>query len=227
MKILNGIWSVDAKYAKNDSICRCWRKAGILPLSWDCEINNDVGQLPRSMPAKDKQISSDECKQLCDLFEQIEVRVKNDTIGKLSEFSALNGSFADELTVTAMTDADQLAMAQEWAWVEDNPMVHNADIDDQIEALENDEEEDDMEDVDDNEKSVGVNDVDDNGKPKAKVSFLEAEDCCIKLAEYIKTLGAPQKNLHDVHRIARNIRSHHGSKQRISPTITHFFQKSK
>ena len=29
-----------------------------------CKINNNVGQLSWSVPAKDKQISSDECEQL-------------------------------------------------------------------------------------------------------------------------------------------------------------------
>ena len=70
--------------------------------------------------------------------------------------------------------------------------------------------------VDDDEESVVAMDLDDDGKQKSKISFLEAEECCIKLAEYIKTSGAPQKNLEDVHCIARNLRSHHGSKPRMS-----------
>ena len=130
-----------------------------------------------------------------------------------------------------MTHADRLAMAQEWVCIENNLIVYNADIDDQLKALENDEEEDDNieeKEIDDDEKSVVMMDVDDgnDGKQKAKVSFLEAEECCIKLAEYIKTSGAPKKNLDDIQRIARNLRSHHASKPRTSPTITHFFQKN-
>lgn len=230
MKILNGIWSVDGKYAKKDSIRRCWRKAGILLVSWNCEINNDVSQLSNSMQAKDKQISSDDCKQLSELFKRIEIQVMNDKIGKLSQFSALTDSFADKPKVTPMTRADRLAMVEEWACVEDDPIVYNADIDDQIEALENDEEEnDDIEEIDGDEESVVIMDMDDgdDGKQKAKVSFLEAEECCIKLAEYIKTSGAPKKNLDDIQRIARNLRlrSHHTSKPRTSPTLTHYFPK--
>ena len=35
IKILHGIWSRDDKYAKVDGIKRCWRKADILPISWN------------------------------------------------------------------------------------------------------------------------------------------------------------------------------------------------
>jgi hypothetical protein len=32
MNILDSIWKVDGRYAKEDGIRRCWRKAAILPL---------------------------------------------------------------------------------------------------------------------------------------------------------------------------------------------------
>ena len=76
-----------------------------------------------------------------------------------------------------MTHADGLAMAEEWVCIENNLIMYNADIDDQLKALENDEEEDDNieeKEIDDDEKSVVMMDVDDgdDGKQKAKVSFL-------------------------------------------------------
>ena len=40
-----------------------------------------------------------------------------------------------------MNEADQLAMAEEWVCVEDVPEVINADVDDMIEAMENNKEE--------------------------------------------------------------------------------------
>ena len=84
------------------------------------------------------------------------------------------------INITPMTHADQLAMAEEWVCIENNLIVYNADIDDQLKALENDEEDDDNDiieekEIDDNEKSVVMMDVDDDGddgKQKAKVSFL-------------------------------------------------------
>ena len=43
MQILNKIRSNDGKYASEDGIRRCWRKADILPVSWNQQINADVG----------------------------------------------------------------------------------------------------------------------------------------------------------------------------------------
>jgi len=225
MKILDTIWSADAKYAKTDSILRCWRKAAILPLTWDCDINNDVGQA--SIATKATKISKEECNELCGLFQEIELRVGNDNSGNLSRFSALQGSFADD-RMPMMTDTDRLAMAEEWACVEDDPIVFNADVEDMIEALENDEEDDDEEegDANDDEESVVAMDIEDgNQKPAAKVTFLEAEECCFKISEYITTSGAPREIKDDILRIARRIRSHHVSKPRMTPTITKFLVK--
>jgi hypothetical protein len=44
MLILDTIWSQDSKYVRADTIARYWRKADILPVSWQMDINNDVGQ---------------------------------------------------------------------------------------------------------------------------------------------------------------------------------------
>ena len=66
-------------------------------------------------------------------------------------------------------------------------------------------------------------DADDGGKPRAKISFLEAM-YCMKLSEYISTSGAPRQNIEDIQRIARSIRSHHASKPRSSPSIEQYFK---
>ena len=69
-------------------------------------------------------------------------------------------------------------------------------------------------------------DADDAGKPRAKISFLEAEMYCMKLSEYISTSGAPHQNIEDIQHIASStrIRSHHVSKPRSSPSIKQYFQ---
>ena len=43
MEIIAELWNTDGKYAKVDSIKRCWRKAKILPGAWEQDINNAVG----------------------------------------------------------------------------------------------------------------------------------------------------------------------------------------
>ena len=42
MEILKEIWDADAKYVRSVVILRCWRKAKILPISWELEIGNAV-----------------------------------------------------------------------------------------------------------------------------------------------------------------------------------------
>ena len=71
--ILHGIWDGDNKYARKESIGRCWRKAEILPLSWNVEINNNVGS--NSLSTNDKQVTIEQCAELCSLFEAIRVKV--------------------------------------------------------------------------------------------------------------------------------------------------------
>ena len=57
MIILNDLWSADNKYSKENGILRCWRKDGILPASWNADINNAVGSA--SLAAKEKTVSKD------------------------------------------------------------------------------------------------------------------------------------------------------------------------
>jgi hypothetical protein len=62
MRILKSIWEDDeGKYARVDGIKRCWRKANILPVSWECDINNDVGRshVPISMKTLNKDVEDD------------------------------------------------------------------------------------------------------------------------------------------------------------------------
>jgi hypothetical protein len=55
MNLLDNIWIQDGKYASEDSIPCCWRKADILPPSWMADIVNEVGRA--SLSAKRKKIS--------------------------------------------------------------------------------------------------------------------------------------------------------------------------
>ena len=137
MQILDGIWNTDGKYANKSLIQHCQIKAAILPLSQDCDINNAVGQ--ESISNSKKQISKEECNELRTLLKIIELRVAYDRSSNFSQFSASKESFADEQT--RMTDEDREAMVEEWAFVDDDPIVLNADIDEMIEDLENDVEE--------------------------------------------------------------------------------------
>jgi DDE superfamily endonuclease len=62
LTILFELWNKDDTYAKEDGIMRCWRKAGILPVSWDCDINNAVSRA--GVSAKDKSLDAETCEKL-------------------------------------------------------------------------------------------------------------------------------------------------------------------
>ena len=82
---------------QHESIVRRWRKANIMPHLWNIDLEVDVGSA--SVPMKEKQISKEECDEICDLFDRIQLKVESDT-GDLSKFSALTGSFALDGTMS-------------------------------------------------------------------------------------------------------------------------------
>ena len=62
MELLKGIWEANARYGTSSGILRCWRKANILLIAWETEIENTVGR--DSVPDKLKQISKEDRKEL-------------------------------------------------------------------------------------------------------------------------------------------------------------------
>jgi hypothetical protein len=89
--LLHGIWSRNDKYAKVDGIKRCWRKADILPPSWNQQINNEVGSA--SLSDRDKKISDEDCNVLCNLMTKIQLKSAN-SIDTVNMALSLHASFA-------------------------------------------------------------------------------------------------------------------------------------
>jgi hypothetical protein len=72
MEIPNKIWNNDGNYATTDGIMCCWRKVYILPISWEADINNQVGS--GSLANRDKTISNEQCQELRGLVRSLIVR---------------------------------------------------------------------------------------------------------------------------------------------------------
>ena len=53
----------------------CWRKGNILPVSWECDVNNNVGR--SRVPISTTNLNKDDCDNICDLFEQLAVKSKD------------------------------------------------------------------------------------------------------------------------------------------------------
>ena len=72
MKILHIIWSNNGKYATEEGIKRCRRKADILPTAWNQDINNSVGS--NYISEKEKRISDNDCELLCNLMKKFQTK---------------------------------------------------------------------------------------------------------------------------------------------------------
>ena len=56
--IIQQVWNGDDdKYVSYESSCSCWRKSDILPVTWNAEINNNVGS---ATLAHSKKVISDD-----------------------------------------------------------------------------------------------------------------------------------------------------------------------
>eukprot|EP00978_Attheya_sp_CCMP212_P044514 scaffold312923_cov43-Attheya_sp.AAC.1 len=122
MRILKSIWEEDeGKYARVDGIKRCWRKANILPVSWECDINNDVGR--SRVPISTKTLNKDDCDNICDLLEQLSVKAKESGVNVSREAHGLEGSLVSD---GSFTRAEIRAMAENWVNVEDDPNIIDA-----------------------------------------------------------------------------------------------------
>jgi hypothetical protein len=69
MEICISIWNHNSKYAMEDLIRSCWRKAGLLTAVEEADIGR------ATVPQKDKVILKDDCLELCNLFTQLQCKV--------------------------------------------------------------------------------------------------------------------------------------------------------
>ena len=75
MRILKPIWEEnEGKYARVGGIKRYWKKANILPVSWECYINNYVGS--SYVLISMNSINKDDFDNICNLFETVSVKAK-------------------------------------------------------------------------------------------------------------------------------------------------------
>ena len=73
MYLLKAVWKgeCDGKYVSEEGIKRCWKKASILPISWEANINADVG---RNIAKYKKTVSNELCLEIYDLMSKMKVK---------------------------------------------------------------------------------------------------------------------------------------------------------
>ena len=131
MRIMKPIWEADeGKYSRVDGIKRCWRKADILTVSWECDINNDAGR--SYVPIIMKTLSKDDCESICNLFETLLVKAKESGSSVSREAYGLKSSLVSN---GYFTKSGIRAMIENWVQVEDDPYTIDAEVDEAIELL--------------------------------------------------------------------------------------------
>ena len=128
-------------------------------------------------------------------------------------------------------------MAEEWANIEDDPFVKDAEIDEELQRLDGDcdmkgdkEDDDDGEAEDDHDGKADPNDpmdIDVNlvKETKSKLTLNEMENMLRVLREHVTSEGAPSENENILLQFGNNMmRAFNASKVRSQPTINTFFK---
>ncbi|CAB9505697.1 expressed unknown protein [Seminavis robusta] len=219
MTILNDIWNQDGRYAKENGVRRCWRKAGILPIAMETAINVDLGS--NSIPMKDKVMSKEDSDDLCNLMSALQVKTQETQVDVARHAIALQGSFAADFDRYSREDV--LQMGENWIEIEDEPEVISATIDEEIEELETTTTEAELAVLDDEEPEL----MDVDPEPAdVFASFAEAEEALNKLSESASSLGINQAATVHLDRFARALnmaRATRAGKRKRDGTLHSFF----
>jgi hypothetical protein len=125
MEMLQPIWNEDNKYARIESIQRCWRKAGLLTAAEEADLENEIGRA--TVPNKFKVILDADCDELCSLF--LQLKAKTSDLAELPP--ALEGSIVSEKFV----DMELSKIVTSWVDIEDDEFVIDDDMDEVMEEL--------------------------------------------------------------------------------------------
>lgn len=197
---------------------RCWRKADILPVSWNADINNEVGS--RSWHGeKFKTVSKEVSDELCLLMSDIKLKVSTGELdSKPGAGEVFNDSFAID---TGLSKQDIQSMADTWINVEDDPEIIDAIVDDELEDIEN------LAMIGDSEAECN-NDLEDSEEPVAsasiqKHSHQEAMQALAVIQSYVQSNDMKLETLHAVSKVTYDIQSHYMKKTKTTKSIVSYF----
>ena len=87
--MLNQVWEGrDVRYVSPESICQCWRKADIFPVTWKQDINNEVGRV--SIAESQTVVSKEVSDEVCHLMNGINLKVNECSIDTSSSAGIKN-----------------------------------------------------------------------------------------------------------------------------------------
>jgi len=217
MYILDEVWSNDQKYCARESIVRCWRKANIMPPSFNAAVESDLGSsrgTKKNSPAEEQDVVD-----LVTAMRNIQVAAAEDlSNGKLPP--VLEGSFAAESGIRP----DQLKkIAEVWIDIEDDKVVMGSLLDEELEAFEAGKHPQDGYSGDEEHGEVNEQVHVANANP---ADYFSALDNLESVRRYAVDVGLHQVDLDRLLAVSRSIRQNKArdSRPRVQPTITNFFK---
>ena len=223
MIICNEIWGRDGRWATEDGIRRCWRKAGILPQELNQATDAEIGRGLTKVSTAKKTLSKEDTDEICALMRKLIVKAPTVNISK--DAVALKDSFAEEGT---LDDSMLEEMANRWVDIEDDPEIIEEEVNEAIDEL--------ME----AENVLDISDAeDDDSEPEAQAEevevgqveeylpkdFFEAEEMVWKLKRAAPKLGMEPDDIGHLDNFLRAMRRVKNSKAKRDSTMHAYFKK--
>ena len=221
MTMIKQVWDGgDGRYISSESIRRCWRKADILPISWNMDINNEVGHASR--PEWKKVVSKETCNELCNLMNSIKLRANESSIDTTT---AVGNVFRDTFVTDGdISNDDFHDMAEAWVDIEDNEDMINEIVDDElilVDAIVNDENLDDA-DEEEEEEEVLL-----EMSTVKKTAHMDVLGAFATIESYLAENKLPKEHQLSISKVRYGVQTHRIHKPKKSPTIRHFFDTRK
>ena len=220
MEMLKQIWDGDdGKYVSIDSIKRCWRKANILPITWNQDIHNDVGR--SSVPFKDKVVSKEISDELCDLMNSIQLKADEYCVDTESNAGHV---FKDTFVTDgeSISQNDMECMVEVWINIEDDEDIVNELVEEAIHKLDIAETTSPDDDIGDDDEEMTVENI---NTPTTRYTHQDAVQAFDILQSFMQQNKNPQEHKLALERLRHPVQKHHMQKPKKSPTITSYFQQ--
>ena len=213
MNICNSIWNRDGKWATEDGIRRCWRKANILPLEQAQEIDADIGR--SRVAAGRKCLAKEDCDELCGLMRDMIVKSRGANIQ--ADAVALKGSFAEE----QQFDRSELEeMADEWIGIEEDSDIIEEEVTEEFQKLLDQENVMELDDVDlDSEPEP----IDEEEVEAQTLTVAEAEEMVWTLKKAAAKFGMGPQSIGHLENFVRDLRKMKNEAARKDTTMHSFF----
>ena len=220
MIMLKEIWDGDTgKYISSDGIMRCWRKADILPITWNADINNEVGS-GSLHGEKFKLVSKEASDELCFLMSNIQLQVSTGNFNSAPKaIEVFQDSFA---TDSGLSNEDLGSIADVWINVEDDPEIIDAIVDDELNEIENvpmvcDGKDELNDENDEDPESINATSIKNH-------THQEAMQALEVLRSYVKSNHLKLETLNAVSKLSFDIQSHYMKKPKTTKSIVAYFE---